>query len=583
MNNHLPKTLLSIAAAACLCACVNEEYDIEKIQIDEIHILDNATAPLGSTKKFMLSDLFSGFDSEEYLKTDKDGNYYFEYIGDVITTDIAVPTFIFDGYSDENPHKTTVKSKIDFPELASGTRINSTVTTDPVELEKITYQIELSQTDIPKEVLYVRYANVESTISVRIALDLSSSSFSKVWIPAGAQLNFPEWIVLGDAPDGFEKVDYHTLVSDKDISVAATDIRINIPLDGLDFSKVPDGQGIVNPGELYLNAEVEFEGSVYLSSDDYTNNGVSPFSPTLISYLNMDPMTIQSAEVELNIEELGYAEFEAKLNDVEGALEDLDATIDLSDLRLNIGISSTLPSAVNLATSITTPTKKYDLDPFLIPAATTTPATAYYSISESGEGAPENYQNVAVENWNSILSPLPETVRFTMLPSPRKDAKYMTITPGDTFEIIFDYSFSSNAFGPDFKIETTQTFNGMGVNLGTSEIPWAQLTLNAVNTLPVNLSLAAQAIDSEGNILNSIESSVSADIKGGSLDNPAVTPVTLNFKSNGPIEFDGLIFTITASSASDRAVLNRNQYIQLTDMALTLPSGMTLKFDNNDE
>ena len=590
MKASFSKTLFSLAAAACLCSCVNEEYDLEKVKIDEIHILDDISAPLGGTKKFMLADLFSGFDSEEYLKTDKDGNYYVEFVGEKVSTDIEVPGFSFAGYSDQNPHKTTVQTAIDIPQLLPGIVIKPAIVTDPIKFDNVEFDIKLTQTDLPKEIIDVKYADVDSKLIVKFGYEQNSLPFSKIWISTGAQIKFPEWIIIGQAPSGFEKIDSHTLKSTSDIGVTPSNTSISIQLDALDFTKMPEGQGITTPGIFHIDAKVELSGSVYLTSDEYTNTGSGPFSPTLVSYLQMDPMTIQSVTVQLDLTELGSTEFDASLSEIAESMGDIDATIDLSGLRLNVGVASTLPADINLASTINTSyvssndSRQYELGSILIPKGdVNAPGSAYYSISEDGTGAPENYKDMAVQNWNTLLSPIPDVVRFSMLPSFADKSAYVTIAPGSSYSLELEYSFSSNAFGPAFRIETTQTFDGMGVSFDGAEISSAVLSLNAINTTPIELSVAAKAIDAEGNILSTITAEVDSSIKGGTLDNPAVTPVKLTLRSTGPVDFDGLILTFAASSASDCAVLNCNQYLQLTDMALSLPDGVTIKFDNNKE
>lgn len=590
MKSLIKKILFPFAAAACLCSCVNEEYDLGKVKIDEIHILDDASAPFGSTKKFMLSDLFSGFDTEEFLKTDKDGNYYVEFVGNKVSTDIEVPNFSFAGYSDPNPHKTTVQTAIELPQLMPGIVIKPAIVTDPIRFENVEFEIKLTQTDLPKEVIDVKYADVHSRLTVKLGYEQNSLPFSKIWISSGAQISFPEWIILGQAPSGFEKLDSHTLKSTASIGVTPSNTAVSIELDALDFSKMPEGQGIIASGTFHIDTKVEFSGSIYLTSDEYTNSGSGPFSPTLVSYLQMDPMTIQSVTAKLDLAELGYTEFEASLSEIYESMGDIDATIDLSGLRLNVCVASTLPADINIASTINTSyvsssdSRQYELGSILIPKGdVNAPGTAYYSISEDGTGAPENYKDMAVQNLNTLLSPIPDVVRFSMLPSFGDQTAYVTIAPGSSYSLDLDYSFSSNAFGPAFRIETTQTFDGMGVNLDGSEISSAVLSLNAINTIPVELSVAAKAIDGEGNILSTITAEVDSSIKGGSLDSPAVTPVKLTLRSTGPVDFDGLILTFAASSASDHAVLNCNQYLQLADMVLSLPDGVTIKIDNNKE
>ena len=51
--------------------------------------------------------------------------------------------------------------------------------------------------------------------------------------------------------------------------------------------------------------------------------------------------------------------------------------------------------------------------------------------------------------------------------------------------------------------------------------------------------------------------------------------MALNVTNYGPLEFDGIKLTFSATSATDYAALNKNQYIQLTDISLTLPQGVS--------
>ena len=44
-------------AAFLAVSCVNPEYDLENIQIDQVHALDNISLPIGHTRKIVLSEL----------------------------------------------------------------------------------------------------------------------------------------------------------------------------------------------------------------------------------------------------------------------------------------------------------------------------------------------------------------------------------------------------------------------------------------------------------------------------------------------------------------------------------------------
>ena len=587
MNNHFSKILLSFAAASGLCSCVNEDYDLEKVKIDEIHALDNIGLPIGETKKFMLSDLFSGFDSAQYLKTDSEGNYFVEFVGDSFTTEVEIPGFQFAGYSDKNPHTSTVDKPIQMVSLTVG---DTAPIHSQANLGDIHFNIELNQTDIPEQIIDINYADVDSELIIKLSYDQSSVPFSRLWLMPGLTLTFPEWIVLGDAPEGFSKNGLNALSLTGEFAITSSNTDISVSLDALDFSKMPDGQGLLEPGKLYLNSEVILSEAVLeLRSDDCTNISSGSFSPSVTAYLHMDPMTIQSVTVELDVEDVCYTEFEAALNDVSNLMGDLDATIDLTGLRLNVGIVSTLPAAINIESNIFASSsssendKEMALGTIHIPMGSpNAPGTAYYSISEDGTGAPADYQNMAVANWNTLLSPIPEYVKFSLAPSLDNEvSKYMTVVPDSRYELQFDYSFSCSAFGPAFRIATTKDINDMAIKLDEADIPSVKLIFNAINTIPIEMTIAAEPIDADGNVLTNITAEVDSSIKAGSLDVPTNTPVALTLRSNGPIEFDGLKLAFTATTASDYSVLNINQYLQLTDIALVLPEGLTFNVDNN--
>jgi len=63
------------------------------------------------------------------------------------------------------------------------------------------------------------------------------------------------------------------------------------------------------------------------------------------------------------------------------------------------------------------------------------------------------------------------------------------------------------------------------------------------------------------------------------LESPAVNPLALNITCEGELKLDGIRLSLAAKAASDNAVLNKNQYMQLTDMALTLPAGLTVSVE----
>jgi hypothetical protein len=117
------------------------------------------------------------------------------------------------------------------------------------------------------------------------------------------------------------------------------------------------------------------------------------------------------------------------------------------------------------------------------------------------------------------------------------------------------------------------------VEVSGVDVAEAHLEFNLVNTLPLDFSLTAQAIDANGNVLPHISVELEGNVLGGRTDAPAVNPVYVKLTNTGELKFDGLNIKMVASAASDESTLNKNQYIQLTDIALSLPQGLTYNFE----
>ena len=77
-------------------SCVNEEYDLEKIQIDEISGLEGIALPVGSSKVISIND-FLALDEDGYVRTDDEG-YFFVSLSDEVLNE----SYKLDEYNKKN-------------------------------------------------------------------------------------------------------------------------------------------------------------------------------------------------------------------------------------------------------------------------------------------------------------------------------------------------------------------------------------------------------------------------------------------------------------------------------------------------
>lgn len=561
--NHHTRILSGLMTAGLTLSCVNPEYDLEQIRIDEIHVLDNVTLPVGGSKQICLHEVMGNLEFDKYLKTRDNGDYYLDVLSGQISRAVDIPSFVFDGYDADNPNQTTVNTPIVIPELVPGIKFG------PIEFTKIEYDVEIGQTDIPELITDIVYADVSTNMIVKFTYDTKDFPFSKIYIQEGLALVFPTWIVLGNAPDGFEKVNANTLQATAPYIITPYNTEICIALDAIDFTKMPEGQGIVAPGHLYIDAHVEMTGSIYVMSDDCTGTG--SFSPIITTYLHVDQMRVESVEANINIAD--YAQMEASFS-LEELSEDIgneQYTLDFDDLRLGLEITNSLPFEMNfLAETYAFGNENNDplwyetLNIDEIPAAIGgEPSAASYSYELNG----------------FPFSPLPDRVDFHI--APVSEEKFsIVVKPESSYEVTAAYSLTADSFGKDFCIMVNENINGLGLEISDVEVAEANVRFNLVNALPFDFDLEAQAIDADGNILEHINIEIVGDILGGSLHSPAVNPITIRLTNKGKLSVDGVRLDMTTAVSGEKAVLNKNQYIQLTDISVCLPKGITYNYNN---
>ena len=108
------------------------------------------------------------------------------------------------------------------------------------------------------------------------------------------------------------------------------------------------------------------------------------------------------------------------------------------------------------------------------------------------------------------------------------------------------------------------------------------LSMNLLNTIPLDLTLQCLLLDDQDNKLAS--GSVDIMMNAGTIDEPTYAPAEIRFgtSSEGRISISKLRFNIAISS-NERIqgnVMNTNQGFAIKDIVLTLPDGVTVDLTN---
>lgn len=594
---------------------INEDYDLNNIKIDKVSGLEGIAAPIGSTAKIMIGKLLDLEATDGVIKVDEDGYFYISMSdSELLNEEFKIDKFSLNGNGLQISQSFALLSHVTIPEsnfpieilpdnnssIGENLQSNNDILGDILINENIpnigdyqidkemdfslNYPIDIQENNIPEMVKGIKYADVQSDLHITLGFKSSDelndelfidnhSEFETISIKAGTEVILPEWLVFGEITDDRIAYQESKIVFTQDVSIKNGGVTLTLPVDKLDFDKIPEGQGL-NDGTLTLNTSVNLNGKLHLKSSGATI--LNGFAVT--SELKLDPMYVES---------VCFTDFE--LDDLVNFSQDIsfsglipemfcgdNVVCDFSDLRLKIFMKNGLP----LSGSINANIEKYI-------SGSDSPLCSYelpFNFT-AGTDVEQTYSEENVEGLNSILNPIPDYLRFNV--SMTADAQNLVLCTDYPYSVQCGYEFVAPlAFGEDFRLSFTHDITGLDIKDVLEEeleLLVAQLKFNLVNALPFNFELSAVALDAEGNEVSTLTAELDGEIKGGSLDSPAVNPLVLRISNyGGPLAFDGIRLTFTATSASDHAAFNMNQFVQLTDISISLPRGVSYTLDEEN-
>ena len=176
-----------------------------------------------------------------------------------------------------------------------------------------------------------------------------------------------------------------------------------------------------------------------------------------------------------------------------------------------------------------------------------------------------------------IVKVLPESISVSDI-NVATTEDYSDIVPGQSFTCSLDYQlYAPLAFGPDFRFVYTMDIETSLEEFGLKS---ASMMMKVENTIPLTFNIETQALNSEGNPIESITVQMEGNIAAGIQSSPSKNEVKLTLTSaDDEISFQSLKlkFTATAPSSQFQGVpLNKNQYINISSVSLKLPEGINI-------
>lgn len=559
-------------------SCVNEEYDISEGVDMEMTLLKNATLPIGDVEKITLDKIMLIEDESSIVTVDHAGNYSIDFSGDRISFASEIPTVSIGDYQLES--STVVFGTGPFAglnnQIGSTTIAYSEIAGSPFSFDM---DIEIDE-DLPAEIKDIRKI-VFTKDRKQITFDLSIPS-GTLYVKKGFSFTFPDDIFLVPIENEQYKVTEHQIEFKTDIKVSGSKhFGCEFSIDSFVF---PENSVNATAGntELYINNHITVEGDMYISTDDYQT---IPEEVRLVINTNIHDFEVEYAEVRLDLE-IGISDTEFELGEIPEFLDGDNICIDLYDPQLYLNIYNGTPLSFDLSAGISS----FSDDSML----------AAIELGSYTIGAEEE-SNILISRreWDTvtgdgvydvlpeigdILSKIPEIIRIDDVTVACTE-DLVQIHPDDTYSIYMDYGvYAPLSFGEDLSLEFTQDIENLNLSSDTG-ISSVELELVIVNSIPADFTISSQGVDNDGNIISDMTLTVDKTIAAGSHTSPTETSLTLTLKSaSKTLELDGLRLDMKAKAGDAKyhgITLNKNQGLELKDIVLILPDGIT--FTNDSE
>ena len=566
-KSHIPKAIEAvITSLLLLISCdgvINEDYDLSKDIDMTVSGLQGADVPLGNFKEISVADLF-GFGSGDkgVVYPDYDGNYILEH---TVKGELSVPSPDID------------LTSLQYRDLFDPIEATLPVTTGDIPFSftsEMHFEIGFPEyvTDVKSVDIYTWSSNIQLTLR---------SDNDNVYVKSGFRIIFPEYIHLEDPFAYMDVEDGHILVCNKDNSLP----------DWLTFSiaRIDLPEGAYTDGKLVLNPEVRIEGELGFRTD-YMEELPEDVLFTLKAELKH--IALSGAEMK------GVAEFE--LDDIEGikienvpeffsddkyVLDIYDPSIYLSidnDFQFTIGAQA----ALTAYDSIDQPTTlNIGNDSVVVADPESKP---WYVYSCRKKELAEGLTNVVDPVLSEMFRKLPESFCVNDIKVKLGSAEHLQKFPfGNTpytYTLPYYLRFSLPlSFGEIFRLSLSRDVEIAEIDF---DVPTdsVELSMDVVNSIPLKFITRVWALDSEGYPIYWLDAtSDDYTIASGTQDSPVTTNMTWKISTErNYVKFSGIRILYNAFAASEEHIgvpLNKKQKIEIRNLTLNLPDGITIDLD----
>lgn len=572
-----------VAGAVLYSSCVNDDYDLEKEIDTEITVFKNLTLPVGDLAKWSMNDILSLDEGQTLITVSESGDYILHFEGDPISEYLRLDDFTV---SENDVH--FERLSMDFP-VPSVFPPDMTLVFSELTGSQFNSEIPVSiETGLPEMVVDVKSLTLDTQLS--FSFDLTSGA--TIYLKEGFEIRFPEAFQFStdDNSQIYSLVNGNVLKFNEDVRLSGND-QINLELR---LKRIDIPSGSVRNSSLTYNDKITVNGDFYIKTNDFVS------APTQLScYLDMaltDDVNIKSAEVKLAVDET-FQSRQIELPEMPDLFMSDDIDLDFYNPTISMQVNNLTPVDFSIGAELVAkiPTGNQH-SPYLYTSVNPfgpaderldLPSFDYgkYLISRRPMVAnSSDVERIVVPGLGELLGDIPkaETIGVDHINVKSVSDDFVTFDTSEYYGIYLDYEVNIPlSFGENMKLAFTYDIEGLGFSEDTS-IESMDLRFDIHNSIPLNFIINASALDSDGRENNKVKFELEGNIAAGTLASPTVNSVVVKLKSEtGNFELSGLRLKLNASASNEYAgvPLNRNQGLEIKNISLTLPDGITMDLD----
>lgn len=591
INNRF-KAYASITCALAavsfgVSSCVDHDYDLtEDIDLTVQVGSELLTIPASSTDVITLEQILDlDEENSSIIAVENDGTYGLS-AGDYV--------LLQEGNSSPSHYDVPVVTLNDLKGSTSvselPTFINTGTGTISQYAEPMFNGVHIAEDNVTPEIRSISKAELEVGLSFTISYESDDYKGGAIIINEGFEAVFPEsWTIELSAGQNFvELVNKTTVRFKEDYSISNNHpLVLSVVLKEVDFSKVDEGQGLYAPGHFRLDDDISSHGNVSLSAGNLPvgqSANIRLITKTDIKNAEIRRVT-GVVDPKITIDTTSFS-----INDIPDFLSDDENHLDIENPQVYFTVENNSPLTLDVNGTLRSIKDGATIANVGLGAANGTApitvrplATTVIVISRRPVGG--NHLNVVVPTLGTILETIPDEIVFEDVTC-KAEQKDVTFSLGETYTYSADYeAVIPLAFGADMRLHYTDKVDDWdSEDLDKYNFNKVEVTADAINTLPLDMTPEVYAIDRNGNDIADVTATIEGVVGAGSITAPTTTALKITLQSSAANlgKLNGIRLVFDAVSAPDYVgtTLNKAQSLRFDNIKVQIIGGVTV--DLND-